>query len=232
MSTAILPPKPTGVTNQVRQPVVIPDHACHIVLPMVSWDAYVTIGELFRDQPILMTYDHGDLEIMTVSLRHEGGKSLLSLLLTLLLMELEWDMLSGGSTTFRLRGAEGGMEPDACFWIQHEAAMRGKVEFDPESDPPPDLILEIEVSRTVLNRLAILARLKAPEVWRCRGHTIEVLLLNAEGSYDVSAQSRALPFLPVQQLVPFLQMHSQQGETRTLKAFVEWVRQERAAWGV
>jgi Uma2 family endonuclease len=232
MSAATLSPPPIPVPVSARRLTAFPDHASHIVLPMVSWEAYVTIGELFRDQPILMNYDQGDLEIMTISLRHEGGKSLLVSLITFLLWELQWNVRNGGSTTFRLEAAEAGMEPDHCFWIQNEIAMRGKEEFDAERDPSPDLILEVEVSRTVLNRLGILARLKAPEVWRVKGKAIEVLLLNATGDYNVSAQSRAFPFLPVQELSRFLQMAPHEGEMQILQAFVAWVRQERAAWGV
>ena len=41
--------------------------------------------------------------------------------------------------------------------------MRGKEEYDQQNDPPPDLVLEVEVSRSVLDPgLGIHAAMKVP----------------------------------------------------------------------
>src|SRR4051794_16762874 len=91
-----------------------------VTLHCVSWAAYVGIGELLRDQPIRLTYDRGSLEIMTTSREHERAKKLLARLVEALTVELDIDLTSGGSTTCRREELERGLEPDECYWIEHE----------------------------------------------------------------------------------------------------------------
>jgi Uma2 family endonuclease len=92
---------------------------------------------------------------------------------------------------------EKGFEPDECYYVQNWAMVAGTREIDFTKDPPPDLTVEIEVSRTVLNRLPIYAAFRIPEVWRYNGERLAVLLLQPDGSYRESSVSRALPALPV-----------------------------------
>lgn len=66
-----------------------------------------------------------------------------------------------------------GLEADECYWIQNESQMRGKKEFDLDVDPPPDLALEIDITHSSLDRMAIYAGLKILEVWRLEGNTLE-----------------------------------------------------------
>jgi Uma2 family endonuclease len=212
MTTVSAPPQPRIVLN-------------------VTWDGYVRIGEVLRDQPVRMTYHRGRLEIMTLSHAHEWLKKLIARLLELLTLELNVEVHSGGSTTFRDEEVDAGMEPDECYWIEHAEQMRGKASFDPGSDPSPDLALEIEVSRTVLNRLAVYAGLGIPEVWRCDGQAIRVLLLQPNGEYQTSPTSKAFPAVPVGELARFLDMRHSQGETQILRQFQEWVRQQVTEWG-
>lgn len=197
-----------------------------------NWEGYVTIGEVFRDQPVRMNYDRGRLEIMTVSHEHEWIKKLLSRMLEMLVVVLKIRMHSGGSTTFRREELDRGMEPDECYWIQHEEQMRGKHTFDVESDPPPDLALEVEISRSVLNRLGIYAALGIPEVWRYDGETIRVLLLSQDGTYQPASASEALPMVPVAELARFLAQRETTDETALLSAFLDWVQEQQATdWG-
>jgi len=197
-----------------------------------SWEAYVAIGELFRDQPIRMNYDRGRLEIMTVSHEHEWIKKLLSRMLEVLTLELRIRIHSGGSTTFRREELDRGIEPDDCYWIEHEEQMRCKATFDPDIDPPPDLALEVEVSRSVLNRLGIFAALGIPEIWRYDGQSIQVLLLSSDGTYQPSSVSKALPMVPVGELARFLEKRHTVDETTLLFEFLQWVREQQAAgWG-
>src|SRR5262249_29254374 len=144
-----------------------------VTLHCVSWAAYVGIGEFLRDQPIRLTYSHGSLEIMTLSLEHERAKKLLARLVEALTEEFNVPAECGGSTTCRREDLERGLEPDECYWNEHQAQMRGKPNFDPETDPPPDLAIEVEITRSVLNRLGIYAALGVPEVWRYDGQTIQ-----------------------------------------------------------
>ncbi len=196
----------------------------------VSWATYVFLGDLLMDQPIRMNYDRGRLEIMTLSRLHERLKKLLGRLVQALTEELGIDVSDGGSTTCRREEMEKGTEPDECWWIQHEAQMRDKDTYDPEIDPPPDLALEVEISRSILDRLAICAGLGIPELWRCDGQTVGVLLLGADGTYHPSPVSKALPQVPVAELAQFLELRHTMSHTQLIRQFREWVREQAPGW--
>lgn len=209
MSTATLPAEKPG--HRLR-------------LSSVDWRTYVAMSDLFMNRPVRFTYDRGELEIMTLSRTHERFNELLARMLDLLTIEMDIDINRGGSMTFRREDLERGLEPDKCYWIQHEAQVRGREVLDFNVDPPPDLVLEIEVTRNFIDRLAICAALGVPEVWRFDGQTIQVLLRNTNGEYVTAARSTAFPFLPVDQLVPFL-LDATQSETKVVRAFRAWVRE-------
>ena len=205
-----------------------PPRGDRLLLHGVSWESYIRVGRAFQDRRLRMTYDRGTLEIMTVSPKHERSKHLLGQLIVALAYELGMDIAGFGNMTFKRRRKKRGLEPDECYWIQNEGIMRGKQEYDPRNDPPPDLVLEVEVSRSALNRLEIYLALGVPEVWRWDGTTITVHLLDQNGTYVVSDHSRAFPsFRPVE-LVPFLGMAPTQGERKMVQAFRDWVRDQAA----
>ena len=134
---------------------------------------------------------------MSTSLEHERYDRFLGLLLSVLTEELNIDMTCGGRTTLRQEEAEKGMEPDNSYWIENEPRMRTKDTYDPAIDPPPDLVWEIEVSRSVVNRLGILAALKVPEVWRydVDAATLWFGRLLARETYESIERSVVLPML-------------------------------------
>jgi Uma2 family endonuclease len=157
--------------------------ANHLLLSCVSWQEYESIGEALRDRRSLrLTYHKNRLEVFIPTFKHITLNAQLNRLVLTLTLELSIDISSGGSTTLKHQNLCG-IEPDLCYWIEHESQMRGREEYNPTVDPPPDLALEIEVSRTILDRLAILAALRVPEVWRSNGDTVQVLLLSPEGTY-------------------------------------------------
>lgn len=199
-----------------------------MVFDAVSWREYELIGRAFQNRPIKITYDRGRLEIMTLSFKHERRKHLLCALLMALVEVLGSEVLGAGGMTFKRKEKKKGLEPDECFWIQHEAIMRGKREFDITADPPPDLVLEVEVSRSVLDRLGIYAAFDIPEVWRCGGPGIRVCHL-VNGEYQETDRSFAFPFLNPTALRQFLDQHEDLGEVALTKTFREWVQSQIAA---
>src|SRR5262245_34018310 len=139
-------------TTNLKQKKRVPRGA-QLVLHGVSWQPYVRVLHAFdEDRHLRITYDRGALEIMTLSPEHERSKHLIGLLIVLLAMELRMAIAGFGSMTFKRRKKLRGLEPDECYWIQHEAQMRGKRVYDPKKDPPPDLVLEVEVSRSEIGR--------------------------------------------------------------------------------
>ena len=103
-------------------------------------------------------------------------------------------ILSAGSTTFRRKDLERGFEPDASFYVQNEARVRDRREVDLTVDPPPDVVLEMEMSRSALDKLPLFASMGIPEVWRCDGQRVTILILEQD-RYRESSSSLALPVL-------------------------------------
>jgi Uma2 family endonuclease len=196
----------------------------------VSWCGYKHLGQAFAGRHVRMTYDRGELEIMTVSFGHEKDKRLLARLVDVLTEEMAIDVVGGGSTTLDREDLERGLEGDECWWLQHEGQVRHLREIDLNQDPPPDLALEVEITRSVMNRIGVYAALRVPELWRWDGHVLTVHLLAADGSYAVSTSSLAFPFLPVAKLGRFVLMLRTKSETQVVRAFRQWVCAHVAQW--
>ncbi len=198
------------------------------VLDGVDWDTYVAFSDKLGKRNIRLNYDGVNLELMTLSPEHEYAKKRLACLLETLAVEMDIDIALFGSMTCRREDLEHGFEPDECYWIAHESQVRGRDRIDLTRDPPPDLILEVEISRSFVDRLAIAARLGVPEVWRWDGERLRVMLLGSQGQYSESERSQALPFLRVAELVRFLHPDATQSETKWLQSFRAWVREQMA----
>jgi Uma2 family endonuclease len=196
-------------------------------LSSIPWQAYVRLGEALRDRHIRVTYDKGEMEIMTLSFEHEHRKRRLGRLIEALTEELEIDVASGGATTFQREDLEKGLEGDEVYWIKHESLVRDKKRIDPAVDPPPDLAVEMDVSSSSMDRMAIYAALRVPEVWRWDGRILRVYLLTRKGAYKESKRSKAFPFLPLREFAGFL-TKTGVSETQLIRSFRDWVRQQSA----
>lgn len=140
------------------------------------------------------TYDRGEMEIVSPSPEHEAYNRSIALLVESVAEELGIDVYDLGSTTFRREDIERGFEPDSCFYIQNEEQVRGKYRIDLSVDPPPDLVIKVDITSPSINKLPIYARLEVPEVWRYDGKKLEILKLEDDGYVEVS-ESAALPSL-------------------------------------
>jgi Uma2 family endonuclease len=190
-----------------------------LVLAGVPWRTYERLLRVFDDRHLRITYDRGALEIMTLSPEQERFKHLVGLLIGALVEELGWNMAGFGSMIVKRRRRKRGLEPDECYWIQSEPLVRCKDRIDLRRDPSPDLVIEIDVTQSSLDRLSINAALGVPEVWRFDGQNLQVHLLGPDGRYTEGAPSRAFPFLPMADLARFLGMRSVQSETELVRQF-------------
>jgi Uma2 family endonuclease len=208
----------------------IPDEQ-RLRLSLVPWEAYVAFCDGLGERHIRMTYDQGEMEIMTVSRKHERNKKRLGRLVENLTEELDIDIAHGGSMTFRNEEMLRALEPDECYWIAHEAMVRDRDEIDLDVDPPPDVTLEIEISRSTLDRIGIYAVLGVPEVWRWDGETLSIHVLTPRGTYRASRRSKAFPFLPMDEFAVFL-TRADLSENHLIREFRAWVRENAAAWKI
>jgi Uma2 family endonuclease len=186
----------------------------------------MTIGVALQDRPALrMTYDQGSLEFMTTSPRHEIYKKWLARFIETLAEEFNLPLATAGNMTFQRRDLQRGLEGDDCFWIAHESQVRGRLDWDPSRDPPPDLVVEIEISRSVLDRLGILAALRVPEVWCYDGNVLRVLVLQADGTYLRVERSPTFPAIPLEELHRFLEPNQTTDYLGVIRGFRTWIRQ-------
>jgi Uma2 family endonuclease len=196
-----------------------------VVLEDIDWDSYEKFLDAVGERRIFLTYDRGRMEIMAPLYDHEWWKSRVGFLLVLLGHELHVDVQPGGSTTLRRQDLQRGLEADDCFYISHAAQVLGPRRLDLTRDPPPDLALEVEMTRSALDRMGIYAALKVPEVWRCDGATIVALRLRPEGEYEQTKESLNFPALPLEDFINFLHQTEGLSHTGLIRPFQEWVRQ-------
>jgi len=102
-------------------------------------------------------------------------------------------MRSPGGATFSSEDADSGLEPDESFYIQNAAALRGARFLDLSVHPPPDLAIEVEVSRSSLGKRPIYSAIGVPELWRFAEGEVTFLIRNRRGVYRTQSASRALP---------------------------------------
>jgi Uma2 family endonuclease len=137
-----------------------------ILLRDVSWEEFEAILEELGDRrSTRVAYCDGMLEIMTPLPEHEYFKETIGDAIKDMAETLELDYESYGSATWRQRAKQAGLEADNCFYFQHEALVRGRVDINLAQDPPPDLALEIDITSKSLERFPIYARLGIPELW-------------------------------------------------------------------
>lgn len=193
----------------------------------VSWEFYEAVLREVGDQKVFVTYDHGSLELMSPSWKHERYAELFGSLIRIIAGELKLPLIGGGSTTFRSRESAVGLEPDRCFYIQHATVITGKRELDLSVDPPPDLVIEIEISRRMIDRLELYAALGVPEVWRCDGKRLEVLLLSG-GTYRAAEKSATFPSIRTDQIVSIIEQSWMTDETAWAESARRWVASQRS----
>ncbi len=198
----------------------------HIILGNISWEMYEKLIEVFAEHPALrMTYYKGTLELMTPLPEHETYGWTLGRLVTALSEELGLEIRGLKSTTWRSQPKTAGKEADECFYIQNEALVRSKLTIDLSIDPPPDLAIEIDLTHSSIDKMAVYNELQVPEVWRWQKGKLTVNILT-DTSYVESESSIAFGSFPVKELPRFMELDPTKGENARLREFREWVRSQ------
>jgi Uma2 family endonuclease len=196
-----------------------------IILHNTSWETYERLLADHRDSSSpRFTYDRGELEIMSPSPEHEKFNRRIAQLVLAVAEELDIEAEDLGSTTFRREDLERGFEPDSCFYIQNEEQVRGKDRIDLTVDPPPDLVIEIDITSPSFSKLPIYAQIGVPEVWRYDGEGMTILVL--EGSdYAETSESIVLPPVTSSVLTDFVEKSKTTSRTAWLKEVRKWSRE-------
>ena len=195
-----------------------------VVLRGVSWGTYESLlaDHMDRSAP-RFAYDRGELEIMSPSPEHEKLNRRIAQLALAVSEEFGFEAEDLGSTTFRREDLERGFEPNSCFYIQNEERIRGKDRIDLTINPPPDLVIEIDITSPSLDKHPIYARLGVPEVWRYKGEKVAILRLDGTDYVEVM-ESEVLPPLTGAVLSGFVEKGKSMRRTAWLREVREWAR--------
>ncbi|MBO3463536.1 Uma2 family endonuclease [Aetokthonos hydrillicola Thurmond2011] len=194
-----------------------------LLLEDVSWQQFENIlAELGEHRAARLSYSHGFLEIMVPLPEHEKAKEIIGDMVKILLEARQIAFESLGSTTLKNERMTQAVEPDACFYIQNQAAVIGKNRLDMNVDPPPDLAIEIDLtSRTHLENYQILG---VPELWRYGKQGLQINVLQG-GKYVESDFSPTFPDIPIIELVnQYVQQSQVSGRTQAIQDLKNWVR--------
>src|SRR4028118_563673 len=182
------------------------------VLRNISWQTFETLlKETGEDRGSRFAYDCGTLEIMTPLYEHENPKIQFDRFIVALAEELEIEIKSAGSTTLKRKIENRGIEPDNCYYIQNELAVRGRQQLDLETDPPPDLAIEIDISSSSVDKLGIYSALGVPELWRYNGRVLKFYQL-VEREYVECEFSIAFPLVSLTEMSRFIEQSKRSEE--------------------
>ncbi len=197
-----------------------------VLLEGVSWETYQCLLHDWENRPgERLTYDNGVLEIVSPLPKHEKLGVTLSRLVEATTRALGVEVLSLKSTTWSREDLKKGVEGDESFYIQNEAVVRNKDRIDLSADPPPDLIIETDITSGSLDKIAIYQALGVRELWRFDGDRLTIYCL-AEGEYKTSDTSRALPILSVADIESLLAQRQGFGQNAFSAHMEEWLREK------
>jgi len=200
----------------------------HLVLYDLKYDSYVAIDDALGDgHAVRLIYVDGRLTFLTASRRHEWYAGRLAELVKVVASAAGIDWESAGSSTFRRREKEVGVEGDETFYFgPHAEQMRGPVNIDLTTQPPPDLAIEVEVTHPADDAMLVYGRLGVPEVWRLDvdSWALSFCLLREDGTYAASDRGVALPWLEAAEILEQLRLAESLGAGRWFLQLDGWVR--------
>lgn len=175
-----------------------------VQVPGVSWATYKQLNNERGEQPgTQLTFSEGVLQIMSLGPTHERLSYDMAKIVDILCETLMPDFQPLGSTTMSREDLEKGFEPDECYYFTHLEEVRALTKISLDVDPPPDLIVEIDITNSSLNRLPLFAAVGVSEVWRYEDQAIKIYQLQSQ-MYVESEHSRWFPPISAAQLAEWL----------------------------
>jgi Uma2 family endonuclease len=194
-----------------------------VTIHHLNWQAYQQIlTALPETRATRLTYDHGTLEISMPLEDHEFAVRLIELFIRILVVEMGLKLKTMGSTTLDREDLQRGSEPDNAYYIQNQPKVAGR-NVDITQDPPPDLIVEVDITHTDINKNALYASMGVPEFWRFNGQTWRIFKLIGK-SYEEVDHSPTFFWVEKMHLYNFLEQ-AQLDEVEAEISFRNQVRQ-------
>lgn len=199
-----------------------------LMIPNLSWEEYVAINDAIVERPsVRMIYCDGRLTLLTESRKHGWASRCLLLLVTAISQGLKIPCEVAGSATFRRRVKRGGVEGDETFYFGANAeVMKGSKDIDLTKQPPPDLVIEIEVSHSADDAVIVWGRLRVPEVWRFDPIALECTFWGRrqDGTYEPRETSLAFPMLTPADVLEQMGLADELGYGEWNERLGRWVR--------
>ncbi|MBM3752688.1 MAG: Uma2 family endonuclease [Acidobacteria bacterium] len=195
-----------------------------VVLRDISWDFYQSLlGEIGDAPGTRITYDNGLLQIMVISAAHDNPNRTLASIVEIVAEETETDVCHLGSTTIQRPDLLKGFEPDSCFYFTNADSVRNKNALELPRDPAPQLVIEVDVTASSLNRFSIFAAVGVAELWHYADDKAEIYVLK-NGEYEKAANSLFLPVLTPGALTEFTNSYRRKMWPVWTRELREWVR--------
>jgi Uma2 family endonuclease len=194
---AIAAPEPK---TELQQPIIGEQR---VVLHGISWESYLQIlNALPQSRNSRLTYDDGVLEITMPLEDHEFSGRLIECFIRTIVEVLGMRIKTMGSTTMNYAFLKKGAEPDNAYYIQNQSLVKGR-NVDFAQDPPPDLVVEVDITHTDIRKNQFYSRIGVPEFWRFNGKVWRIYQLQ-EGVYVEVEESPTFPQVPKDYLYSFL----------------------------
>jgi Uma2 family endonuclease len=166
-----------------------------VCLTGVDWSTFWNLATTSRGGR--MAFDRGTLEIMSPGPLHESYKDLLAYIVRVTARCSNAPRRSAGSTTWGQEDAGRGIEGDDCYYLTREKIGKAKAALARKSNnsndfPPPDLAIEVDLSRPEVDRSSIYAVIGVAEVWRFDGTSVSIDQLSPDMTYVSAETSRFL----------------------------------------
>jgi len=196
------------------------------LLRNITWQTFkAMLAEMGDDRNHRIAYESGTVEIMTPLMSHENSNRMIEVFVGVMCEELGLEIKRTGSLTLVRNDLERGAEPDSSYYIQNESLVRNQGNINLATDPPPDLVLEVEYSRSSIDKLMLYASMKIPEFWRFNGSSLKVYTLTDQIYTEVEFSPTFNP-IPVQEIPRFLQQGKIKGENAIAREFREWIKEQ------
>ncbi len=186
----------------VKEPIQAPIGEKRLTLNCDSWAEYQQIALALGDRRVKITFDGNRLEIVMPLELHEFARVMFEQFVRILVMELGLNIKTMGSTTLKREDLGRGAEPDNAYYIQNQPVVKGR-DVDLSQDPPPDLVVEVDITHTDIKKLELYAALGVPEFWRYDGQVWWIYALE-NGVYKELENSPTFPAVPKLWLYEFL----------------------------
>lgn len=195
-----------------------------VILRNLTWEAYKQILDaLPQSRGVRLIYDRGTLEVTMPLEDHEYARELIGLFIRILVGEMGMKLKSMGSTTLNREDLDRGAEPDNGYYIQNQPLVAGR-NVNLDRDPPPDLVVEIDITHTDIDKNRLYAAMGVPELWRYNGRDWRIYQLQ-EGVYIECDRSPTFTPVEKEHLYRFLE-RAIEDEIEAEREFREFVRQQ------